>query len=324
MMTADDRELLEEGDPALDSRTFRRCLGQFATGVAVITAESGEQRAGVTVNSFSSVSLDPPLVLWSISRKSRSFPVFQASDTFAVNILASDQIDVSRHFSSSEEDKFARPLWRPGRSGSPILNGVVGHFECRRIASHEGGDHVIHIGRVEHFARFSGEPLLFVQGRYGIAADHPDLPVGQETLKSAENPTSQEQSLIALLFRAQHYLSAGFDEHRQAEGVNLAVGRVLAGVYENPGVPLQALVRTTYLGERDAEDAVADLINRSYLARDANGGLTLTPAGRERREAIRSRWEDFQTQQTSGLSEADMHCAQRVLMSLIERNIPNP
>ena len=98
-------ELLDEGDPALDGRAFRQCLGQFATGVTVITAEAGGQLVGVTANSFSSLSLVPPLVLWSIGRSARSFPIFASATHFAVNVLASNQIaraDANRHSSPIE------------------------------------------------------------------------------------------------------------------------------------------------------------------------------------------------------------------------------
>src|SRR5262245_25032196 len=102
----------------------------FATGVTVITAQSGDRLVGLTANSFSSVSLDPPLVLWSIKRTARSFAVFRDATHFAVNILAADQIALSQCFSSAESDRFAGTQWRAGADGAPLLEGVVAHFEC--------------------------------------------------------------------------------------------------------------------------------------------------------------------------------------------------
>src|SRR5262245_40101805 len=165
---------MSQVDPASDARSFRRCLGAFATGVTVITAQSGDQRAGVTATSFSSVSLDPPLILWSVSRSARSFPVFRDATHFAVNILAASQVEVSQCFASPEPDRFAGMRWRPGVGGAPLLEGVVAHLECSTEAQYDGGDHLIIVGRVRNFLQFEGAGLLFAEGRYGIAEDHPN------------------------------------------------------------------------------------------------------------------------------------------------------
>lgn len=162
-----------DGDPAQNPQKFRHCLGQFATGVTVVTADAGGTPVGMTVNSFASVSLEPPLILWSIGAASRSYPAFAAAEHFAVNVLADDQIALSRHFSCSGEDKFATVSWRAGVTGSPILAGVAAVFECTKEAEHKGGDHLIIIGRVRRAAHFHRATLLFAQGRYRIAAEHP-------------------------------------------------------------------------------------------------------------------------------------------------------
>jgi 4-hydroxyphenylacetate 3-hydroxylase, reductase component len=158
-----------------DPRELRRCLGQYATGVAVITAANGEKRFGITSNSFTSLSLDPPLILWSIARTSRSFEFFRNAAHFAVNILAADQIDISRVFSSKTTDKFEGVRWKPGKNGSPVLDGIVASLECRQECLYEGGDHLIIVGRVEHFSVSAGDSLLFAQGRYRAAIDHPQM-----------------------------------------------------------------------------------------------------------------------------------------------------
>lgn len=175
-MSQSKYESIEIGHPADDLRMFRRCLGQYGTGVAIITTHKDGQSAGVTVNSVASVSLEPPLVLWSISRGSRSFSLFQNAGGFAINVLSKDQIELSRHFSSKVEDKFLGVPTRSGNLGIPLLEGAVAHLECTLEAAYDGGDHVILVGRVVRFSRFIEEPLLFVQGRYVVAADHPDAP----------------------------------------------------------------------------------------------------------------------------------------------------
>src|SRR5690242_17621787 len=165
---------LYDGDPARDSREFRRCLGQFSTGVTVITGRAGETLVGMTVNSFSSVSLDPPLILWSVDKKSSRFPFFQAARHFAINVLAESQVALSRHFRQAVPEQFADVEWESGKNGAPLLTGAAAAFECTREALHEAGDHVIIVGRVTRALLFERRLLLFSQGRYCIPADHPD------------------------------------------------------------------------------------------------------------------------------------------------------
>jgi len=157
-----------------DVRAFRECLGQYSTGVTVIAAVVDGKSFGVTANSFSSLSLEPPMVLWSIARTSRSFEAFQRSEAFAVNILADSQVEISRRFSSKEENKFATVDWRPGENGSPLIAGSAAEFECTTTARHDGGDHVIIVGRVTRFASHRRNVLIFSQGRYRVGIDHPE------------------------------------------------------------------------------------------------------------------------------------------------------
>ncbi|GAA3440884.1 flavin reductase family protein [Planomonospora venezuelensis] len=148
-------------------RPLRDALGQFATGVAVVTTVTpAGERAGVTVNSFTSVSLDPPLVLWCLSRRAPSAPLFLAAGRFAVNVLREDQDHLSRRFATPAPDKFAGVANRPGPGGLPVLAGTLACFACRTVTVHEGGDHVIVVGEVEHFHRSQGEPLVFHAGGY--------------------------------------------------------------------------------------------------------------------------------------------------------------
>jgi 4-hydroxyphenylacetate 3-hydroxylase, reductase component len=161
-------------DPATEPDAFRRCLGQFATGVTVVTANVQGELVGLTVNSFASVSLDPPLILWSIGTSSTSYSKFAVAERFTVNVLADDQIALSRHFGRSGPDKFNGIPWCKGSNGAPVLDGVAAFFECGRQSEHRAGDHLILIGRVLRAVHFDRSTLLFAQGRYRIAADHPD------------------------------------------------------------------------------------------------------------------------------------------------------
>lgn len=154
-------------------RDLRRALGVFATGVTIVTARDRQDRpVGLTANSFSSVSLTPPLVLWSQSRHAPSHSRFQGARHFVVNVLAADQIELSRRFATRHEDKFAGVEHVMGDCGAPVLRGVAAYFECRKEFEYDGGDHVIFVGRVLRYAHTSKAPLLFCHGRYMRAHPH--------------------------------------------------------------------------------------------------------------------------------------------------------
>lgn len=151
------------------SREFRDALGQFATGVCVITANPpGETPFGMTVNSFASVSLDPPLVLWSLQKDSECAPAFASTKQFAVNILKSDQEAVSNRYAKKGAHSLDAGTFRQGRSGCVVLKESLTCFECDIEARHDGGDHIILIGRVLEMQNSpTGKPLLFHAGKYG-------------------------------------------------------------------------------------------------------------------------------------------------------------
>lgn len=154
--------------PSADTRAYRRALGSFATGVTVVTCALPDgRRAGLTVNSFASVSLAPPLVSWCLARKALGLALFDAASHFAVNVLAVDQVPLVDHFAQRDLDKFADIEAAPGLGGAPLLDGCAACFECRVAGRHDGGDHVIYLGEVERYRAFEREPLVLVRGRYG-------------------------------------------------------------------------------------------------------------------------------------------------------------
>jgi flavin reductase (DIM6/NTAB) family NADH-FMN oxidoreductase RutF len=152
----------------IDARDFRTALGSFATGVTIITAMVGERMAGLTCNSFASVSLNPAMVLWSLSAHSPNLALFQEASHFTVNVLGQSQSDLAMRFARSNADKFADVSWHPGLGGAPVINGCIAEFQCRNTSRHYGGDHVIFLGAVEAYSHTSGEPLLFTRGKFGI------------------------------------------------------------------------------------------------------------------------------------------------------------
>ena len=150
-----------------NARELRNALGSFATGVTIVTTRSRDGKLhGMTANSFSSVSLNPPLVLWSSSLYAQSLPAFQEGGHFVVNILAYDQIELSNKFAKQSDDKFVDVDHIITEIGAPIITGAAAHFECRNEFRHYGGDHIIFIGHVERFAYTDKPTLMFCRGKY--------------------------------------------------------------------------------------------------------------------------------------------------------------
>lgn len=160
-----------------EARRFRDTLGHFASGITVITSSDPEP-LGFTCQSFYSVSIDPPLVSFSVMRTSTTYPRIRATGRFAVNVLAHDQHDVSNQFARRGADKWAGVGWAPSRAGNPILDGALMWADCELWAEHEAGDHLIVVGRVLGFAHHDAgerEPLLFFRGGYRRIGQPPEV-----------------------------------------------------------------------------------------------------------------------------------------------------
>jgi flavin reductase (DIM6/NTAB) family NADH-FMN oxidoreductase RutF len=151
----------------VDPQQMREVLGCFATGVVVVTT-LGEEGApvGLTVSSFNSVSLHPPLVLWSISLKAPSLTAFRRHDYFAINILAAGQRDLCMRFAKPSENKFADVAYEAGVGGIPLLHDAAAHLECRTVARYPGGDHEIYVGHVLSLKSFDRDPIVFHRGAF--------------------------------------------------------------------------------------------------------------------------------------------------------------
>lgn len=153
--------------PNFDSREFRSALGQFATGVTVITTRLKDGSfLGLTASSFNSVSLDPPLVLWSLGSRAQSLPVFSANSHYVINVLTADQQVLAEQFSSRSEDRFDGVEFTLSRTGIPILKGASAWFECFNRSRYQEGDHHIFVGEVEQCAHANAAPLIFHNGSF--------------------------------------------------------------------------------------------------------------------------------------------------------------
>jgi flavin reductase (DIM6/NTAB) family NADH-FMN oxidoreductase RutF len=159
--------------PSFSSAQFRSALGMFATGVTIVTARTAEGAlVGLTANSFNSVSMNPPLVLWSLSKSAASLAVFSAGSHYAINILRAEQLSLAKQFATQGVDRFAGVQYRAGAAGAPLLDGAAATFECFNRSRYDEGDHVIFVGEVERCAHHHGaSPLLYHGGKF--YAEHP-------------------------------------------------------------------------------------------------------------------------------------------------------
>ena len=189
---------------SFDPQAFRAALGTFTTGVTIITTRSADGApVGITANSFNSVSLNPPLVLWSLAKTARSLPVFEEGLHWNVHVLSADQEALSGSFATQGSDKFAGLALDPGISSAPLLPGCTARFQCRTAFRYDGGDHVIFVGEVLAYDRSELPPLVYQAGQYAIAARKPR----QELRLGATPPPecSYTEDLLGYLLGRAHY-----------------------------------------------------------------------------------------------------------------------
>jgi flavin reductase (DIM6/NTAB) family NADH-FMN oxidoreductase RutF/DNA-binding MarR family transcriptional regulator len=259
---------------AFDPRILRRALGNFATGVIVATASDGEDRVGVTANSFSSVSLDPPLILWSIDKRSGSLPVFRRASHFAVNILAMDQIELSNRFARPHEDRYAGVPWRPGLGGCVLLDGASANFQCERTGILEGGDHWILVGRVLAFEDKGTAPLLYHQGSYAMALPHPHRRPPQDA--SGGDAANDLRARLAdhpyfLMTQAVRSYQESYQPRQIQTGWRPGEARLLMILNDGPARDMTALTRQADMPQHQVEQTLDLLRSRGLVERTPDG-----------------------------------------------------
>jgi 3-hydroxy-9,10-secoandrosta-1,3,5(10)-triene-9,17-dione monooxygenase reductase component len=205
---------------AFDQKEFRRALGTFTTGVTIITARAADGTpVGVTANSFNSVSLDPPMVLWSLAKTSRSLAAFNESGHWAVHILSVEQDALSNRFAKSGEDKFDGVDTRAGAGEVPLLPGCTARLQCKTSFRYEGGDHIIFVGEVLAFDRSDVPPLVFHGGRYAIATSKSEEYALAKAAPDASASFS-ENFIGYLLARAHFQFYSQVRPHAQRHGLS--------------------------------------------------------------------------------------------------------
>lgn len=301
---------LESGSPSDNSDAFRRALGHFATGVTIITAEAKGLKVGITANSFNSVSLDPPLVLWSVKKSSTSWPVFAAANSFAINVLAQDQSELATQFARSGTDKYKDVAWKPGKTGAPLLSNVTTQFECLRRVEHEGGDHFIVVGEVKYFARYDRRPLVFIQGRFSAAIDNADTEQPNSSSLSAVQPT-----FLALFRRA--FLQRSSELREEARGVGFTVNesRLIYHLAIRPRSTLKDLARVSLLEMEAAKDGIEAMVSRGWIAFSPDSTLDMTELGQAQFGRLQEAASKGENGKLNRFSDAEINTARNVIAS---------
>lgn len=299
-----------------DSKAFRRALGNFATGVTIMTAQNAQgEKVGVTANSFNSVSLDPALILWSIDKRSSSYAVFADATHFAVNILSADQIDLSNKFARSKDDKYANVEFDLGAGNAPVLKECSAVFECERYDILEGGDHWIILGRVVNFQDNGRSPLLYHQGAYSSVLPHPSLNI--KAASPAEIfPGRLYDNMYYLLTQAVRAYTNDYQPKQLASGFRTSEARMLLVLESKTATCKDDLLREVAMPLREVEQAAEILVRKGLLV-DTGHSYELTEQGDQSAQMLYEIGENHQQDVFGHYSAEDKALFQKMLKELI-------
>lgn len=269
---------------AIDSRQFRNALGSFTTGVTIVTTvDAAGNDIGLTANSFNSVSLDPPLVLWSLAKTSKSMAAFMQAEHFAVHILAVDQQELSDRFAKRGAEKFAGLELERGPGGIPLLAGCTARFQCKTAFQYAGGDHEIFVGQVVAFDHLEKKPLVFHGGRYGILFKE-EGQAAQVSPDESEGSFNQD-FLGYLLGSAYHALDRRIKTDLAQQGLGYDEYLTLSILTAEDNRTCEDVNELLNVAERTLDDALTQrLTDRGFIIHERGthpSRLRLTPAGRE-------------------------------------------
>lgn len=309
---------------SIDPKAFRRALGNFATGVTVITAQDQNgNRVGVTANSFNSVSLDPALILWSIDKRSRSQDIFLKASHFTVNILSVDQINVSNNFARPIEDKFAGMSYTIGAGNSIVLDNCAAHFECELYQTLDGGDHIILIGKVVNFSDTGKAPLLYHQGAYSAVLPHPSLKVSENVAeyRAKQSGADLYDNMHYLLTQAVRAYQNEYYPKQLAAGLSVSEARLVMVLYGEHGSTKEEMLKEVGMPMREINVAV-DALKTKGLIECHEQRLSLTLAGEKSAAGLCDIAISHQKAVFDGYSDDEIHTFKKILRELIARNTP--
>jgi 3-hydroxy-9,10-secoandrosta-1,3,5(10)-triene-9,17-dione monooxygenase reductase component len=308
-----------------DARRFRSALGAFATGVTIVTSrDAGGKDVGLTANSFNSVSLEPPMVLWSLAKNARSLPAFLAANRFAVHVLAADQEELSLRFAARGSDKFAGLDLERGPGELPMLRGCSARFLCRTAFRHESGDHVIFVGEVEAFDHSDRPPLLFHGGRYALAVQK-EISSGPAA-ETEPGSGFSEDFLVYLLARAHFQLFVSLRRDLEQHGLTEAQWLALSVLGVSDGRSMEELDRLLWhTGQRATPELLASLTAAGLAAlhdHAPDARITLTEAGRHALIELVASAKAAEAHAERNFGTAEIRSLKRALRAIVRETDP--
>ncbi|HEY4664831.1 MAG TPA: flavin reductase [Comamonas sp.] len=268
--------------PTFDPKDFRRALGMFGTGVTIVTTCTAEgEKIGITANSFNSVSLDPPMVLWSLAKNARSLPAFQQSDTWNVHILSNAQEALSNRFARAGEDKFSALSLDSQPGQAPLLQDCTARFQCKTAFQYDGGDHIIFVGEVTAYDTNPFPPLLYVTGGYALAS-RLSQPISTEPQTDTSGSSYTENLIGYLMGRAHHQMLNSLRPSMDSQGLSETDFYVLSVLsVQQPLTSEEISAHMAYTGHDGGIAALQALQQRGLIEAVAGGKLQLTRQGND-------------------------------------------
>ena len=294
----------------MDPKALRRCLGHFATGVAVVTTRHEGMDRGITVNSFTSLSLDPPLVLWCLARTSRSFPAFTASEHFIINILAADQVIVSNRFAFREGEDFPQDVPFSRAVGDvPLLDGSSAHFVCRKTDQYDGGDHLVLIGEVVNFGGSDRPGLVYQKGQYAIADSHPSA-----VANSGANPLEGflDSTVRPGLERITQRFEAYFDNELRDAAIDSQESRVIGLLLTNDGLDAEQIANLSLISGSSLNETLGSLMAKDMITENQLH-YSLTDSGRTLASSLSEKLRAYKANALGPIAPAEAEALQRML-----------
>lgn len=305
-------------EPDFTPHEFRRALGNFATGVTIITAIGPDgEKVGVTASSFNSLSMDPPLILWSSIKEARSCAAFESAKHFAVNVLASDQMDMSNHFARQQVDKFDGIDWEEGIGGVPIFQNCAGRFQCETYDKLDGGDHWIFVGKVISFDDYGRPPLCFHQGSYSMLFNHPgSAPESDNAVEEITSEGRMNNHTFFMMLQAVRAYQSGYSPKLENLGMSLIESRTLLVVNDLPQTGAEGLVAHINAPINEVSEALLNLTERGMISAKEDG-FVLTAAGLEKTNNVWQLAESHEKNAFEGVDEEQMKTFRDVLQKII-------
>ncbi len=300
---------------SIDPKALRRSLGHFATGVAVVTTRDGGMDWGITVNSFTSLSMSPPLVLWCIARTSRSYAAFTQADHFIINVLAADQVTVSNRFAFREGAEFPADVpFRRAVADIPLLDGSSAHFQCRKTDAFDGGDHLAIVGEVVDFAGSDRPGLLYHRGQYAVSDSHPGAVV-----ESRGQPSEGFLNSIVRpgLERITQRFEAYFENELRDAGLNSKQWRVIGLLLASRALVAEQIANLTLVSGSSLVETLESLKTKKLIVED-QAHYSLTPSGRTLASTLSETLRSAEARTLGPIPPAETEALQRMLERLSE------